>query len=187
MSAVSCEAATNKGQDVVLQQQQQRTSRKAAQCKPGHCLTASTCDCAGEESSSPVKQLLEPASPAVKQDAMRGQAVVLKQQGNTEAAEQMLSDLVHSKEQIAEVQHRAQADFGALLMDQGKPEVCADVLCLVLWYFCNFVIRECLPKGSQEHSKLSTNIVEDQPHHSIRSPMAEFCSCCTQVPAWCLW
>ena len=90
------------------------------------------CDGADDESSSPVKQLLvEPATPAVKQDAMRGQALVLKQQGNLEAAEQLLSDLVHVKEQFAEVQHLAQADFGALLMDQTKPKVCADVLCQV--------------------------------------------------------
>lgn len=172
ISAVSCEAAINKGQDVVLQQQQQRTSRKAAQCKPGRCLTASTCDCADEESSSPVKQLLEPATPAVKQDAMRGQALVLKQQGNTEAAEQLLSNLVHCKEQFAEVQHLAQADFGALLMDQGKPKVCFDLLYQVYLVLSNNIICKCLSKhkpGTKQTVGQST--LEDTPYDSIRTTL----------------
>ena len=78
-----------------------------------------------DSSSSPVKQLLECVPAAVKQDAIRGQACILKQQGNTEDAEALLTQLVQSKEQFADVQHLAQADYGALLHEQGKLKVCA--------------------------------------------------------------
>lgn len=81
-----------------------------------------------DSSSSPVKQLLECVPAAVKQQAVRGQACISKQQGDSEDAEALLLELVQSKEQFADVQHQAQADYGALLHDQGKMKVCTGML-----------------------------------------------------------
>ena len=72
-----------------------------------------------------MKQLLDSVPAAVKQHAVRGQAGILKQQGDNEGAEALLSELVQSMEQLADVQHLAQADYGALLYEQGKLKVCA--------------------------------------------------------------
>ena len=81
-----------------------------------------------DSSSSPVKQLLESVPAAMKQHAVRGRAGILKQQGDNEDAEALLSQLVQSKEQFANVQHLTQADYGALLHEQGKVQVCAGLL-----------------------------------------------------------
>ena len=72
-----------------------------------------------------MKQLLDSVPAAVKQHAVRGQAGILKQQGDNEGAEALLSELVQSMEQFADVQHLAQADYGAMLYEQGKLKVCA--------------------------------------------------------------
>jgi len=71
-----------------------------------------------------VKQLLESVPAAIKQDAIRGQALVLKQQGDTAAAEALLADILQSEEQFAQLQYLAQADYGTLLHEQGNPKVC---------------------------------------------------------------
>ncbi len=91
-------------------------------------LSAMTHVGSDDSSSSPVKQLLECVPAAVKQHAVRGRACFLKQQGNSEDEEALLSELVQSKEQFADVQHLAQADYGALLREQGKLKVCAGLL-----------------------------------------------------------
>lgn len=107
-----------------------------------HCLTASSTQTScctkalsakphvgsDDSSSSPVKQLLESVPAAMKQHAVRGRAGILKRQGDNEDAEALLSQLVQSKEQFADVQHLTQADYGALLHEQGKVKVCADLL-----------------------------------------------------------
>ncbi len=92
--------------------------------------------CTDDSSTSPVKQLLECVPAAMKQHAVRGQAGILKQQGNNEGAEALLSELVQSKEQFADVQHLAQADYGALLHEQGKLKVCASVFYLIVPHDC---------------------------------------------------
>ncbi len=91
-------------------------------------LSAKTHGCSDDDSSSPVKQLLDSVPAAVKQHAVRGRACILKQLGDSEDAEALLSELVQSKEQFADVQHVAQADYGALLCEQGKLKVCAGLL-----------------------------------------------------------
>ncbi|KAL0025266.1 hypothetical protein WJX77_012112 [Trebouxia sp. C0004] len=73
-----------------------------------------------DDSCSPVKQLLECVPAAVKQHAVRGRVCILKQHGNNENAEALLSELVQCKEQFADVQHLAQADYAALLHEQGR-------------------------------------------------------------------
>ncbi len=88
--------------------------------------------CSDDSSSSPVKQLLECVPAAVKQHAVRGRACILKQQGDCEDAKALLSELVQSKQQFADVQHLAQADYGALLHEQGKLKVCAALLCHIV-------------------------------------------------------
>ena len=95
-------------------------------------LSAKTHGCSDDDSSSPVKQLLDSVPAAVKQHAVRGRASILKQLGDSEDAEALLSELVQSKEQFADVQHLTQADYGALLHEQGKLKVCAGVLCMVV-------------------------------------------------------
>lgn len=40
------------------------------------------------------------------------------------AAEALLSGVVHAEHQFAQVQHLAQADYGVLLHQLGKVEVC---------------------------------------------------------------
>ncbi len=95
-------------------------------------LSAKTHGCSDDDSSSPVKQLLDSVPAAVKQHAVRGRAGILKQLGDSEDAEALLSELVQSKEQFADVQHLAQADYGALLHEQGKLKVCAGVLCMIV-------------------------------------------------------
>jgi len=92
--------------------------------------------CSDDSSSSPVKQLLERVPAAVKQHAVRGRACIWKQQGDNRNAEALLSQLVQSKEQFADVQHLAQADYGALLCEQGKMKVCAGLLCVIVPYSC---------------------------------------------------
>jgi hypothetical protein len=92
--------------------------------------------CSDDSSSSPVKQLLECVPAAVKQHAVRGRACILKQQGDCEDAKALLSELVQSKQQFADVQHLAQADYGALLHEQGKLKVCAGLLCITVPHSC---------------------------------------------------
>ncbi|KAL3133073.1 hypothetical protein ABBQ38_006975 [Trebouxia sp. C0009 RCD-2024] len=72
-------------------------------------------------SSSPVSQLLDSVPKSVQQEALRGQALILKQQGDTAAAEQLLADLAQ-REQGPECmsQHLAQTDYGTLLLEQGN-------------------------------------------------------------------
>ena len=60
---------------------------------------------------------------SVQQDAVRGQALILTQQGDTEAAKQLLADLVRSEGLECATQHLAQADYGTLLLDQGDLQV----------------------------------------------------------------
>ena len=99
-------------------------------------LSAKTHMCSDDSSSSPVKQLLECVPAAVKQHAVRGRAGILEQQGNSEDAEALLSQLVQSQQQFADVQHLAQADYGALLHEQGKLKVGASVLCVIVPHSC---------------------------------------------------
>ena len=73
---------------------------------------------------SPVSQFLESVPASVQQDAVRGQALLLKQQGGTAAAQQLLADLVQSAERLeCMCQHLAQADYGNLLLEQGNLQV----------------------------------------------------------------
>lgn len=60
----------------------------------------------------------------MQQEALRGQALILKQQGDTAAAEQLLADLAQ-REQGPECmsQHLAQTDYGTLLLEQGNLQV----------------------------------------------------------------
>lgn len=79
--------------------------------------------CTDQSAVSPVRQLLESVPASVQQDAVRGQALVLKQQGNMAAAKQLLADLVQSEGLEGACQHLAQADYGILLLEQADLQV----------------------------------------------------------------
>lgn len=100
------------------------------------------CLCADESSASPVRQLLESIPASVQQDARRAQALVLKQQGDTAAAQQLLADLVQSEELSQQVQHLAQANYGTLLLEQGNFQVYFDCFCG--WSPIPSACRDCL-------------------------------------------
>lgn len=78
---------------------------------------------ADRSSVSPVSQLLDSVPASVQQDAVRGQALILKQQSDTVAAKQLLADLVQSEALECTCQHSAQADYGTLLLEQGDLQV----------------------------------------------------------------
>lgn len=89
------------------------------------CPSALTAALGGVDPSavSPVSQLLESVPASVQQEAVRGQALVLKQQGDTAAAKQLLADLVQSEGLEGAYQHLAQADYGILLLEQADLQV----------------------------------------------------------------
>ena len=60
---------------------------------------------------------------SVQQDAVRGQALILKQQGDTAVAKQLLADLVQSEGLDSTCRHLAQADYGTLLLHEGDLQV----------------------------------------------------------------
>lgn len=96
-----------------------------------HCCVMS----ADTASTSPVSQLLESVPKWVQQEAVRGQALVLKQQGDTAAAEQLLADLVQREEGLEGVsQHLEQAAYGTLLLEQGELQV------LICFYVATTVV-----------------------------------------------
>lgn len=60
----------------------------------------------------------------MQQEALRGQALILKQQGDIAAAEQLLADMAQrEQEPDCMSQHLAQTDYGTLLLEQGNPQV----------------------------------------------------------------
>ena len=59
---------------------------------------------------------------------MRGQAGVLKQQGDVSAAEKLLAAVVQSQKQFEEVQHLTHADYGSVLHHLGRLPVSVDCL-----------------------------------------------------------
>ena len=80
--------------------------------------------CADPSSTSPVSQLLDSVPESVQQEARRGQALIIKQQGDTAAAEQLLADLAQCEEGVGCMsRHLAQADYGTLLLEQGNLQV----------------------------------------------------------------
>ena len=85
-------------------------------------VTYCSCSCAdGKDAKGiSVQQLLDSVPAAAQQDALRGKALAVKQQGNAEAAEALLKGLVNSEQQIPQVQHLVQADYGVLLRQQGN-------------------------------------------------------------------
>lgn len=78
---------------------------------------------ADRSSVSPVSQLLGSVSASVQQDAVRGLALILKQQGDIAAAKQLLAGLVQSEGPACTSQHLAEADYGSLLLHQGDLQV----------------------------------------------------------------
>ena len=84
--------------------------------------------CADTGSTSPVKELLGSVPPVIRQDAVRGQALALQQQGDAASAEALLAEVVQAEQQFAQVQHLAQADYGRLLHEQGKLQVSGSCL-----------------------------------------------------------
>lgn len=79
--------------------------------------------CADPSAVSPFSQLLESVPASVQQEATRGQALVLKQQGDVAAAKHLLADLVQSEGLEGACQHLAQADYGILLLEQADLQV----------------------------------------------------------------
>lgn len=59
----------------------------------------------------------------MQQDAIRGQALILKRQGDIAAAKQLLADVVQSEGLECTSQHLAQADYGSLLLHEGDLQV----------------------------------------------------------------
>ena len=92
-------------------------------CAPAHLLSQLLLVCVDPSAVSPVSQLLESVPASVQQEAVRGQALVLKQQGNAAAAKQLLADLVQSEGLEGACQHLAQADYGILLLEQADLQV----------------------------------------------------------------
>ena len=77
---------------------------------------------ADEGYSSPVKKMLGPVPPAVRQAATRGHAAVLRQSGKAPEAAALLQSLVEQQDD-SQLQHALCADYGSVLREQSNLQV----------------------------------------------------------------